>query len=57
MDNNFVATSLLKLINPKEDFSLYLGVDYGIKLQYKPTRKMKEVQGYITKSNSEVNFK
>jgi len=53
MDNNFVATSNLKLVNCKEEFALFLGVDNGIKVQYKPSRKMKEVQGYISKNNSE----
>jgi len=53
MDNNFVATSNLKLVNCNEEFALFLGIDNGIKVQYKPSRKMKEVQGYISKSNSE----
>jgi len=54
MDNNFVATSTVKAVNVKEDFAVFLGIDNGLKVQYKPVKKMKEVQGYISKINSET---
>lgn len=54
MDNNFITNSSLKAVNCKEDFALYLGIDQAIKLYYKPLKKVKEIQGYISKSNSET---
>eukprot|EP01112_Ceratiomyxa_fruticulosa_P015454 TRINITY_DN4543_c0_g1_i1.p1 TRINITY_DN4543_c0_g1~~TRINITY_DN4543_c0_g1_i1.p1 ORF type:complete len:532 (+),score=129.91 TRINITY_DN4543_c0_g1_i1:291-1886(+) len=43
MDLNFVTKSSIKDVNPQEKFALYLGVDMGIKSEYKPVRVQKSV--------------
>jgi uncharacterized protein (TIGR02231 family) len=47
MDNNFVTTSDIKTVNPQEEFAMFLGADAGIRVDYKPVKKMNETSGFI----------
>ncbi|CAH1799374.1 unnamed protein product [Owenia fusiformis] len=52
LDNNFIAKADLKAVSPSEDFTCSLGVDPGIRVQYKPLHKFREQSGIITKTIS-----
>lgn len=63
MDNNFVTTSYievcynseyiqlisLQLVNPQEEFSLFLGMDSSIKVEYLPVKKYTEGGGILSR--------
>lgn len=51
LDNNFIAHSSLELISPSEEFWTFLGVDEGIKVEYKFLKKYQKKEGMITKKN------
>jgi len=53
MNNNFISTSHLKGIGLNEEFTVYLGIDNGIKAALKMSRKFKESQGFVAKSQIE----
>ncbi|VDK58235.1 unnamed protein product [Anisakis simplex] len=55
LNNSFVAKSHIKAVSPNERFVCSLGVDPGIKLEYKPLHKFSEQIGLLTKSASIVN--
>ncbi len=52
LDGSFVATSNLKLIAPSEEFETSLGVDEGIKVDYKLIKKYEKNKGLISKKNN-----
>jgi uncharacterized protein (TIGR02231 family) len=51
LDNNFVAKSNLKSIAPSEEFWTFLGIDEGMKVEYKLIKKFNETEGMISKKN------
>ena len=51
LDNNFVAHSSLELISPSEEFWTFLGVDEGIKVEYKFLKKYHKKEGMISKKS------
>jgi len=54
MDNNFVTNSQIKTVNPKEEFGIFLGVDPGIRVEYKPPQRAKETQGNMLTGKSHL---
>lgn len=66
MDNNFVTTSSIKVcipfiplthhqnVFPQEEFALYLGTDAGIKVVYRPPKKLTEIHGMVKRTNFQV---
>jgi len=55
MDNAFVAVSSLKTTSPREEISLFLGVDEGITVEFKE-EEFHETKGIINKTQC-LNFK
>lgn len=54
MNGNFIAKSQMNDVSPGEKFSVFLGVDPGVRLDVKPVRRFQEKQtGMIYKNNSE----
>ncbi|CAF1450353.1 unnamed protein product [Didymodactylos carnosus] len=53
MDNDFITHSRIENVSIDEKFDLYLGIDSNVKCEYKPVRKMNEIQGLISKVNHE----
>jgi uncharacterized protein (TIGR02231 family) len=54
MNANFISKSDISDVSPQEKFSVFLGVDPGVRLDVKPVRRFKEKQtGIINKNNSE----
>ena len=51
LDNNFVAKSRLKLVSPSEEFWTFLGIDEGMKVDYKLLKKYREKEGVFSKKN------
>jgi len=51
MDNNFVTKSRIQSIVPGESFSIFLGIDSAIKVEYRPVKKNTESTGLIKKTN------
>jgi len=51
MDNNFVTKSKIQNIVPGESFSIFLGIDSSIKIDYRPVKKNTESTGLLKKSN------
>jgi len=47
MDNNFVAKSDIPMVTPNESFGVHLGVDPGIKVEYRPVKKKREQSGMM----------
>jgi uncharacterized protein (TIGR02231 family) len=47
LDNNFVAKTDLKSYSPQEEFTCSLGVDPGLKIEYKPIQKFKAQTGLL----------
>lgn len=50
LDSNFVAHTRLEEVAPREKFWTYLGVDSGIKVEYKFIKKYEEEVGVFNKS-------
>ena len=49
LDGNFVSTSSLQTtVSSGETFSMYLGVDPAIKVEYLPCRKVSRVKGWVS---------
>ena len=48
-DNNFVAVSALKLVAPGEEFWTSLGIDEGVKVEYKFLKKYQKDEGVFGK--------
>ncbi|CAD6192444.1 unnamed protein product [Caenorhabditis auriculariae] len=55
LNNAFVAKTNIKNVSPGERFSVSLGVDTAIKVEYKPAKKYHEQTGFINKSSTNVN--
>ena len=55
LDGSFVATSYLKLVAPSEEFTTSLGVDEGMKVEYKLIKKYEKSKGLISKKRN-LNF-
>eukprot|EP01126_Amoeba_proteus_P060880 TRINITY_DN8109_c0_g1_i6.p1 TRINITY_DN8109_c0_g1~~TRINITY_DN8109_c0_g1_i6.p1 ORF type:complete len:423 (-),score=104.42 TRINITY_DN8109_c0_g1_i6:244-1512(-) len=51
LDGNFVAKSAIDLINPGETYTIYLGVEPSIKVNYICTKNLTDVQGIFNKVN------
>lgn len=49
LDNSFVANSAFKLVAPDEEFQASLGVDEGIKVEYKFLKRFQKNEGLINK--------
>jgi uncharacterized protein (TIGR02231 family) len=49
LDSSFVANSSIETITSGEDFWVFLGVDEGVKVEFKRLKKFKEKQGLISK--------
>ncbi len=54
LDNNFVANSFLKAVAPTEEFWTFLGVDEGIKVEYKFVKKFDETGGLFVEKNKKI---
>ncbi len=54
LDNNFVANSYLKAVAPTEEFWTFLGVDEGIKVEYKFVKKFDETGGLFVEKNKKI---
>jgi len=52
-DNSFVAASTMKAVSPGEDFESFLGVDPAVKVEQKPTQKLRDKKGIFSKSNED----
>ena len=52
LDNSFVATSHLKQIAPSEEFLTSLGIDEGMKVEYKLIKKYEKEKGLISKKRN-----
>jgi uncharacterized protein (TIGR02231 family) len=51
MDNTFISSSHIKRTNPKDELSLFLGVDGGIVVQFKE-ETFNETKGFVSKSKT-----
>lgn len=51
LDNSFVAHAKIKSVAPNETFWTFLGVDEGVKVEYKFIKKHKDKEGVFSKSN------
>lgn len=51
LNNNFVAKSHLKLVSPSEEFWTFLGIDEGMKVDFKLLNKFHEKEGVFSKKN------
>jgi uncharacterized protein (TIGR02231 family) len=57
LDNNFVATSKIDTVAPSEEFWAFLGIDEGMKVEYKLVKKYeKQEGGLITKKTRVMIF-
>jgi len=54
LDGNFVANSYLKAVAPTEEFWTFLGVDEGIKVEYKFVKKFDETGGLFIEKNKKI---
>lgn len=50
LDNNFVANSFMELAVPDEEFWTFLGVDEGMKIEYKFIKKYEATEGMFSKT-------
>jgi len=50
MDNNFVATAYMELAAPGEEFWTFLGVDEGMKIEYKFLNRYEVTEGVFSKT-------
>lgn len=55
LDNNFVATSQIEQVNPDQEFWTFLGVDDGIKVEYKTIKNYQKDDGIISKKSKFIN--
>jgi uncharacterized protein (TIGR02231 family) len=53
MDNNFVTHSTIDNVCLGDTFSLPLGTDASVKVEYKPVKKVSDTQGLISKTHHE----
>jgi uncharacterized protein (TIGR02231 family) len=53
MDNNFITHSSIDNVCLGDTFDLPLGTDASIKVEYKPTKKVSDTQGLISKTHHE----
>ena len=53
MDNNFVTHSRIDNVCLDDTFSLPLGTDASVKVEYKPVKKVSDIQGLISKTHHE----
>jgi uncharacterized protein (TIGR02231 family) len=51
LDNNFVATSYMELAAPGEEFWTFLGIDEGMKIEYKFLNRYHVTEGVFSKTN------
>ena len=54
LDNNFVSTSKLDLVNTDQEFWTFLGIDEGIEIKYKTMKQYQKDEGVINKKNKYV---
>ncbi len=56
MDNNFVTTGsrLDKVVNPEQQFELFLGTDSGVHVEYKTLKNYQQTEGLLTSSTVDV---
>ncbi|CAI5442136.1 unnamed protein product [Caenorhabditis angaria] len=54
LDNAFIAKTYLKDVSPGERFDCSLGVDTGIRIEYKPAKKYHQQAGFINKQSTNV---
>jgi len=54
LDNNFVSTSQMELVNPDQEFWTFLGVDESIDVKYKNLKQYHDEEGIIKKKNKYV---
>ncbi|CAJ0945178.1 unnamed protein product, partial [Mesorhabditis belari] len=54
LDGNFITKSQLKAVSPGEYFSVSLGQDASIKVDYKPAHNKQGEAGLINKNNTQV---
>jgi len=47
VDNNFVAKSSINTVSPGESFSLFLGTDPAIKIEYQTLKQFKDQTGFL----------
>ncbi len=51
LDNNFVSTSHMDLVNPDQEFWTFLGIDEGIEVKYRAMKQYQKDEGVINKKN------
>jgi len=54
LDNNFVANAEMDLVSPSEEFWTSLGVDEGMKIEYKFLKKYEMTEGVFSKTTKLV---
>ncbi|CAI5442137.1 unnamed protein product [Caenorhabditis angaria] len=54
LDNAFIAKTYLKDVSPGGRFDCSLGVDTGIRIEYKPAKKYHQQAGFINKQSTNV---
>ncbi|MCU0445145.1 MAG: mucoidy inhibitor MuiA family protein [Microscillaceae bacterium] len=54
LDNNFVATSKLEAVAPGEEFWTFLGIDEGMKVEYKFLKKYEKKEGGIFSKKTKI---
>eukprot|EP00924_Labyrinthula_sp_SR-Ha-C_P016730 maker-scaffold_6-snap-gene-13.5-mRNA-1 protein AED:0.00 eAED:0.00 QI:284/1/1/1/1/1/2/195/611 len=52
MDNSFVANSKMNFVRKNEKFSVFFGVDNGVRLDYKPEKLLKKQKNALFSSNT-----
>lgn len=53
-DKNFIASGRMKAVSPKEEFESYLGVDPGVRVEYRTPKRMRSTVGVFKGSNKIV---
>eukprot|EP01117_Protostelium_nocturnum_P007107 TRINITY_DN2546_c0_g1_i3.p1 TRINITY_DN2546_c0_g1~~TRINITY_DN2546_c0_g1_i3.p1 ORF type:complete len:545 (-),score=161.69 TRINITY_DN2546_c0_g1_i3:45-1679(-) len=57
MDGNFVSKSEMKLVNPDEKFTIFLGADSGVKVEHRPLGSHNDTNSYLFKTKKCLNVK
>jgi uncharacterized protein (TIGR02231 family) len=54
LDNNFISTSQMDLVNPDQKFWTFLGVDDGMEVKYKVIKHNYRDEGFISRKNKYI---
>lgn len=53
LNSHFISHSKMNLVAPNEEFWAFLGIDEGIKVEYKEIKKFQKLEGFIGKKRKE----